>query len=725
MPRKVFPDGAPCSDEECQGMAAIWDTHAELRERARSGKRLMQSANGDAVVLPNLENIKHNFLVLKEVVLKMSARQRLSADPAEMLAKMFLGWYDKHKAHFKEVQNFDAAVWSFKDGWTVHKMFTHLRAEAEDNDDDDEASSKAMEGEASSVAMEGEASSKAMEGEASSEAMEGEASSEAMQEEASWALRRQTLTREEKLQIDSEAAGYRLAHTISESWSDEHMPKTPPQLQEAVSAEPGLLTQKTLLDETPNDRSPDVCTVDSSPDEASSSTRPVLSRRPHVPSKTWNADLSPALTNEQKARFLEACRAKIRTMGAERFCLDFMLLCRQLQHLPAKVVAMNPDQEDTYVPEAEQSLEGLIEEMAPSPPPKNHMELDVLVNPSAASKVSEEDEPVSPCEEPASKDEQMRLILESRKAKKAKAAQKAIAADADTHAEAPAGAKRGRKPKNTEAKATSSKTAPNSSDQEALPAAAAKPGPKAKAQASHPEPMPGTGTAEPASESKAPKQKPGPKPKRAKADDPQEPESNPGAKPKRAKPDDPQEPESKPGAKPKGAKPDDPQESLSKRGAKPKRAKPDDPQEPESKPGAKPKRAKPDDPQESVSKPADDPQEPTGAKPERANTDDPQEPVLASDSKPQGKPKPKGKAAMKRPAAKVPVPGPAPNDEAEQAENDIPLECELPKTFARRAMPTTATGINKYRRIVGAFRAHVLPKLKDGQKCVAEDRLGS
>ena len=194
----------------------------------------------------------------------------------------------------------------------------HLEgAEAEDNDDDDEASSKAMEGEASSVAMEGEASSKAMEGEASSEAMEGEASSEAMQEEASWALRRQTLTREEKLQIDSEAAGYRLAHTISESWSDEHMPKTPPQLQEAVSAEPGLLTQKTLLDETPNDRSPDVCTVDSSPDEASSSTRPVLSRRPHVPSKTWNADLSPALTNEQKARFLEACRAKIRTMGAE------------------------------------------------------------------------------------------------------------------------------------------------------------------------------------------------------------------------------------------------------------------------------------------------------------------------------------------------------------------------------------------------------------------------
>ena len=44
------------------------------------------------------------------------------------------------------------------------------------------------------------------------------------------------------------------------------------------------------------------------------------------------------------------------------------------------------------------ALKGLIEEMAPSPPPKNHMELDVLVNPSAASKVSEEDEPVSPCE---------------------------------------------------------------------------------------------------------------------------------------------------------------------------------------------------------------------------------------------------------------------------------------------------------------------------------------
>lgn len=108
-------------------MAAIWDDHVELRDRATSGKRLMQSASGDPVVLPSLENIKHNFLVLKETGLKMSARQRLSADPAEMLAKMFVGWYSKHKVHFKEVQNFEPAVWAFKDGWVVHKMFTLLR----------------------------------------------------------------------------------------------------------------------------------------------------------------------------------------------------------------------------------------------------------------------------------------------------------------------------------------------------------------------------------------------------------------------------------------------------------------------------------------------------------------------------------------------------------------------------------------------------------------------
>ncbi|CAE7676913.1 unnamed protein product [Symbiodinium sp. CCMP2456] len=533
----------------------------------------------------------------------MSARQRLSADPAEMLAKMFVGWYSKHKVHFKEVQNFEPAVWAFKDGWVVHKMFTLLRpkvmrteqpradpgpqpleagAEVEDDDQDEplapmeypdelvegEASPNAVDREALFQAMEGEAS-QAMEGEASSEAMEGEASSEAMQGEAREAVDRQSLSREQKLRIDSAAAGYRLAHTTSEAWGDEHMPKTPPDVSESEEplAEPSLLTQKTFLDETPHDESSPVCVVDSSPDEASTSSRPsALSR-----------------------------------IGS------FM--------------PRNPDQEETQVPEAEPSLENLIEQMAPSPPRESCMEL--------GSKVSEEDEP---------------------KAKKAKAAQKSIAADAKETAEAAAKAKGGPKPKNSagnamQAKATSSKKAPTSKG-------------KTDAQA----------RAEPASESKA------------EADDPK-PKAKPGPKPKRAKADDPEEPE------------------------------------PVSEPGPKPMNAKADDPEEPVSKP--------GPKPRKAKADDPEEPVVAKDNKSQVKAaKPKGKAAMKKPAAKMPAPAPGPH------ENDVdlnvaPLESELPKTFARRAVPTTASGINKYRRIVGAFRDYVMPKLKDGQKCAAEDSLGS
>ena len=128
MPKKVYPDGKPCDEAECQGMAALWDQHAELRNRALSGQRLMQAATGDSSsVLPSMENMSHNHLVLKEIVLKMGARQRLSSDPAERLAKMFLGWYTKYAAQFQQKPNFEATAWAFKDGWVTHKMFTILR----------------------------------------------------------------------------------------------------------------------------------------------------------------------------------------------------------------------------------------------------------------------------------------------------------------------------------------------------------------------------------------------------------------------------------------------------------------------------------------------------------------------------------------------------------------------------------------------------------------------
>ena len=128
MPRKVFPDGKPCSNEECERMAGLWDQHSELRERASRGQRLMQDRKGAAeTCLPNLENMSHNFLVLKEIVDKMSSRDRLSSEPAESLAKMCVGWYGKHKNHYQNIKNHDAVVWAFKDAWVLHKMFTMLR----------------------------------------------------------------------------------------------------------------------------------------------------------------------------------------------------------------------------------------------------------------------------------------------------------------------------------------------------------------------------------------------------------------------------------------------------------------------------------------------------------------------------------------------------------------------------------------------------------------------
>ena len=138
-----------------------------------------------------------------------------------------------------------------------------------------------------------------------------------MGEGSSEAIDRSTMSREEKLAVDSAEAGYRLAHTLSESWGDEHMPKTPVEDAEVTESPepheplevPSLQTQRTLLDEELDGAASDACCViDSSPEESSKPS--ALSRRPHI-SKSWNSALSPKLTKEQKARFLEACRAKM------------------------------------------------------------------------------------------------------------------------------------------------------------------------------------------------------------------------------------------------------------------------------------------------------------------------------------------------------------------------------------------------------------------------------
>ena len=125
---------------------------------------------------------------------------------------------------------------------------------------------------------------------------------------------RASLTRDQKIALDSAKAGYRLAHTTTETWTDEHMPDSPPEDPDPL-ASLGLQTQKTLLDGDGDDVDEAVCTIESSPEivasSASSAGPSTLTRRPHIPSKTWETTLSPKLSREQKERFLEACKTKL------------------------------------------------------------------------------------------------------------------------------------------------------------------------------------------------------------------------------------------------------------------------------------------------------------------------------------------------------------------------------------------------------------------------------
>ena len=120
-------DGPACTLEQAQSMAEYWDEFSSLRAVASQGKRLMRDAQGKKEVRPSLENISYNFEVLSEMAQKMKGRMRLSADPVEMIAVMFLAWYDKHRVHYKEIEGFDAQAWAFKDAWCVHKIFSKMR----------------------------------------------------------------------------------------------------------------------------------------------------------------------------------------------------------------------------------------------------------------------------------------------------------------------------------------------------------------------------------------------------------------------------------------------------------------------------------------------------------------------------------------------------------------------------------------------------------------------
>ena len=101
-------------------------------------------------------------------------------------------------------------------------------------------------------------------------------------------------------------------------------------------------------------------------------------------------------------------------------------------------------------------------------------------------------------------------------------------------------------------------------------------------------------------------------------------------------------------------------------------------------------------------------------------------------------PKPKTKS-MKRPAAAAfvsaghldePVPDqedgpkdPMPKPPVAFPENDLVPDPEtLPNTFARRARPTSKTGLAKYAKIVQAYNDHILPCTSSRCQGVAQDR---
>ena len=46
---------------------------------------------------------------------------------------------------------------------------------------------------------------------------------------------------------------------------------------------------------------------------------------------------------------------------------------------------------------------------------------------------------------------------------------------------------------------------------------------------------------------------------------------------------------------------------------------------------------------------------------------------------------------------------------------------EVPHTFARRAKPQSSSGLEKYSRIVNAFKSHIKPLLKPRARTSAED----
>ncbi|CAE7742504.1 unnamed protein product, partial [Symbiodinium sp. CCMP2456] len=412
-------------------------------------------------------------------------------------------------------------------------------------------------------------------------------------------IHRASLTREEKLALDSAEAGYRLAHTTSEAWTDEHFPTSPPEDPDPL-ASLGLRTQETLLDDELDDLDGAVCTIESSPEVDSA----------------W-----PELCCDSSS--IWAWRVCTFGFGS---------------HMPK-----NPDQEDTYVPENSPVFHEAMVSLQREDVPENKQ---AMVATEGEGDVPENSRDLKQAMVATEGD----VLENSPDLKQAMVATEGEAAEAE---------------------------APMASvmDESVSPFEAA-----AKAIAAN-------GKKQSVEDDEAKPAKSGPKSKKARRDNDDETKPKGKRGPKKAA--EKEEPKAKK-SKAEGANEQDPK-SKRKHEPKSKEAAAND-QEPEPKRKPEPKS------QEA----ATDKQEP----------------------KPKAKAKAKAKSgAMKKPAAFRPaqqegdegvVPPDGANDQGD----------ELPHTFARRPMPTGAHGLNKYRRIVGAFKELVEPKLKSRQRSAAEDHVG-
>ena len=136
MAPKHVPDGASC--ENPLAVAQAWDELPLVQTRAHSMQRLILSASsnkesvatGDSKgqVLATKENLVHNNTILEVLVKDMVSRNRVGADPIDVIAEMTMAWYALHPFYAKLVPKMHLTAWAYGDAWTLHKMISSFRS---------------------------------------------------------------------------------------------------------------------------------------------------------------------------------------------------------------------------------------------------------------------------------------------------------------------------------------------------------------------------------------------------------------------------------------------------------------------------------------------------------------------------------------------------------------------------------------------------------------------